>query len=160
MNREVLKILETDARATARQISVMTGLSVKQVQKTIEEAEKSRIIVRYKTVVNWEKLGEERVHALVAVKIQPQKDVGFDVIAERIYRFPEANSVYLVSGDYDLAVFVVAKTEHEIAKFVSDKLASLDSVQGTATHFFLKRYKDDGEILEGEEKVRRQPLTL
>ena len=160
MNREVLEILANDARATTKQISVMTGLTVKQVQKSIEEAEKDRIIVRYKTVVNWEKLGDERVQALVEVKIQPQKDVGFDAIAERIYRFPEANSVYLVSGAYDLVILVVAKTEHEIAKFVSEKLASLDSVQGTATHFFLKRYKEDGEILEGEEKVRRQPLTL
>ena len=160
MNREVLEILEKDARATLKQMSTMTGIPVTEIHKTIEDAEKSHIIVKYKTVINWEKLGEERVRALVEVKIQPQKDVGFDAIAERIYHFPEANSVYLVSGTYDLAVFVIAKTEHEIASFVSEKLASLDSVQGTVTHFFLKPYKEDGEILEGEEKVRRQPLTL
>lgn len=160
MKREVLEVLEKDARASSKQISTMTGLSVGQVRKTIEEAEKDHVIVKYKTVVNWEKLGEERVQALVEVKVQPQKDVGFDAIAERIYRFPEANSVYLVSGGYDLAVFAVAKTEHEVANFVSQKLASLDYVQGTQTHFFLKRYKEDGEVLEGEEKVRRQPLTL
>jgi DNA-binding Lrp family transcriptional regulator len=160
MKREVLEVLEKDARATLKQISAMTGLSVKQVRKTIEEAEKDRAIVKYKTVVNWEKAGEERVQALIEVRIQPQKDVGFDAIAERIYRFPEANSVYLVSGAYDLAVFVVARTEHEVATFVSDKLAALESVQGTLTHFFLKPYKQDGVILEGEEKVRREPLTL
>ncbi|MEE8470422.1 MAG: Lrp/AsnC family transcriptional regulator [Dehalococcoidia bacterium] len=160
MNKEVLKVLEGDARASSKRISTMTGLSMGQVRKTIEEAEKDHIIVKYKTLVNWEKLGEERVQALVEVKAQPQKDVGFDAIAERIYRFPEAHSVYLVSGGYDLVVFVVARTEHDVASFVSQKLASLDSVQGTVTHFFLKRYKEDGEILNGEEKVRRQPLTL
>lgn len=160
MNKEVLEVLEKDAKTTLKEIATMTGLSGSQVRKTIEEAEKGRVIVKYKTIVNWEKLGEERVQALVEVKVQPQKDVGFDAIAERIYRFPEANSVYLVSGGYDLAVFVVAKTEHDVANFVSQKLASLDSVQGTVTHFFLKRYKEDGEILDGEEKVQRQPLTL
>lgn len=160
MNREVLEILENDAKATVKQIATMTGLSTKKVRETIGEAERARAIVKYKTIVNWERLGEERVQALVEVKVQPQKDVGFDAIAERIYRFPEADSVYLVSGGYDLAVFVVARTEHEVADFVSQKLASMDSVQGTLTHFFLKRYKEDGEVLEGEQKVQRQPLTL
>lgn len=160
MNREVLEILENDAKATVKQIATMTGLSTKKVRETIGEAERDRAIVKYKTIVNWERLGEERVQALVEVKVQPQKDVGFDAIAERIYRFPEADSVYLVSGGYDLAVFVVARTEHEVADFVSQKLASMDSVQGTLTHFFLKRYKEDGEVLEGEQKVQRQPLTL
>jgi DNA-binding Lrp family transcriptional regulator len=160
MNREVLEILEKDAKTTLKQISAMTGLPVSQVRKTIEEAEKNRVIVKYKTVINWDKVEDERVRALIEVKIQPQKDVGFDAIAERIYRFPEANSVYLVSGAYDLAVFVVAKSGDDVAKFVSDKLAPLESVQGTVTHFFLKPYKEDGEVLEGQEKVRRQPLTL
>jgi DNA-binding Lrp family transcriptional regulator len=160
MNREVLEILESDAKATVKQIATMTGLSTKKVRETIDEAERDRAIVKYKTIVNWERLGEERVKALVEVKVQPQKDVGFDAIAERIYRFPEADSVYLVSGGYDLAVFVVARTQHEVADFVSQKLASMDSVQGTLTHFFLKRYKEDGEVLEGEQKVQRQPLTL
>ncbi|MBE0481350.1 MAG: Lrp/AsnC family transcriptional regulator [Dehalococcoidia bacterium] len=160
MRREVLEILEKDARASLKQISTMTGLSVKEVKDTIEQAEKDRIIISYKTVINWAKVGDERVQALIEVKIQPEKDVGFDAIAERIYRFPEVRAVYLVSGAYDLAVFVMAKTEHDVAGFVSEKLASLDSVQGTVTHFFLKPYKEDGEILEGGEKVRRQPLTL
>jgi DNA-binding Lrp family transcriptional regulator len=160
MNREVLEVLEKDGRATLKQISAMTGLSVGQVRKAIDEAEKERVIVKYKAVVNWKKFEEERVQALIEVKIQPQKDVGFDAIAERIYRFPEAHSVYLVSGAYDLAVLVVARTEHEVANFVSQKLASLDSVQGTVTHFFLKPYKEDGVILEDQEKIRRQPLTL
>jgi len=160
MNKEVLEIIEKDAKTTLRQISAMTGLSVGQVRRIIDEAERNHIIVKYKTVINWWKLEEKRVQALVEVKIQPQKDVGFDAIAQRIYRFPEAEAVYLVYGAYDLAVFVVGRTEHEVAKFVSEKLASLDSIRGTVTHFFLKPYKEDGVILEGEEKVKRQPLTL
>lgn len=160
MNRDVLEILEKDAKTTLKELSAMTGLSLSQVRKTIEEAEKNRVIVKYKTVINWDRVDGERVRALIEVKIQPQKDVGFDAIAERIYRFPEAHSVYLVSGSYDLAVFVVAKSEQEVARFVSDKLASLESVQGTVTHFLLKPYKEDGEIIEGQEKVQRQPLTL
>ena len=160
MNREVLEVLEKDAKATLKQISAMTGLPASQVRATIEEAEKNRVIVKYKTVVNWGKLEDERVRALIEVKIQPQKDVGFDAIAERIYRFPEAVSVYLVSGAYDLAVFVMARSEHDVAKFVSEKLAALEQVQGTVTHFFLKAYKEDGEVLEGQEKVRREPMTL
>ena len=160
MNKEVLKVLESDARATIAQISAMTDLSAKQVRRTIEEAENDRVIVKYKTLINWEKVGEKRVYALVEVKTQPQKDVGFDALAERIYRFPEADSVYLVSGPYDLAVFVVAETEQDVGNFVSEKLASLDLVEGTQTHFFLKRYKEDGEILVDEEKAPREPLTL
>ena len=160
MNKEVLEVLERDAKATIKQIATMTGLSQKKVRETIHEAERDRVVVKYKTVVNWRRLGEPRVRALIEVKVQPQKDVGFDAIAERIYRFPEAHSVYLVSGGYDLAVYVVARTEHEVAEFVSQKLASLDSVQGTVTHFFLKRYKEDGEVLDDEQKVQRQPMTL
>ncbi len=160
MIKDVLEVLEKDPKASLKHISTMTGLSTSEVRKIIDEAEKDRIILKYKTIVNWSKLGEQRVKALVEVKVQPQKDVGFDAIAEHIYRFPEAQSVYLVSGRYDLAVFVVGKTDQDIATFVSEKLASLESVQGTVTHFFLKPYKEDGEILDGEEKVRRQPVTL
>jgi DNA-binding Lrp family transcriptional regulator len=139
----------------------MTGKSVAQVKRAIKQAEKERAIVKYKTIINWEKLGEEQVQALIEIKIAPQRDVGFDSIAERIYRFPEARSVYLVSGTYDLAVLVVGSSMHEVAGFVAQKLAPLESVQGTVTHFLLKRYKEDGEILEGEAaEVRRLPLTL
>jgi len=127
MNREVLEVLEKDAKATQKQISAMTGLPISQVRATIEEAERTRVILKYKTVVNWDKLDDERVRALIEVKIQPQKDVGFDAIAERIYRFPEALSVYLVSGAFDLAIFVLAKSEHDVGRFVSEKLAERSS---------------------------------
>jgi len=158
--KEILKILENDARTTPEQIATMLGKPVAEVKIAIKQAEGDRTIVKYKTMVNWDKIGEGEVWALIEVKIQPQREVGFDAVAERIYRFPEARSVYLISGDYDISVLVTGKTMQEVAGFVSQKLATLESVQGTATHFLLKRYKEDGEILEGEEKPKRQPLTL
>ena len=97
---------------------------------------------------------------MIEVKITPQRDVGFDSIAERIYRFPQARSVYLLSGTYDLAVLAIGKTMHEVADFVAQKLAPIEGVQGTVTHFMLKRYKEDGEILEGKEEVKRQQVIL
>jgi len=111
-------------------------------------------------VVNWDKVENEQVWALIEVKVTPQRDVGFDSIAERIYRFPQARTVYLLSGAYDLLVLVVGKTMREVADFISQKLAPLEGVQGTVTHFMLKRYKEDGEIIEGKEEVKRQQVTL
>jgi len=160
MIKEILRILEDDARTTTKQISTMTGTPSAEVAKLIKKAEQDRTILKYKTVINWEKLGEELVWALIEVKVTPQRDVGFDAIAERIYRFPQARTVYLVSGTYDLLVIVVGKTMHEVADFVSQRLAPIEGVQGTVTHFMLKRYKEDGEILEGKEGVRRQPVIL
>jgi DNA-binding Lrp family transcriptional regulator len=160
MIKDVLKILENDARTTTKQISTMTGASSAEVAKLIEQAEKDRTILKYKTVINWEKVGEEQVWALIEVKVTPQRDVGFDSIAERIYRFPQARTVYLVSGTYDLLVLLVGKTMHDVADFVSQKLAPIEGVQGTVTHFMLKRYKEDGEILEGKEEVKRQPVIF
>ncbi len=158
--KKVLEILEKDARLTPEQIATMTGLSVAEVKSVIEEAENDRAIVKYKTMINWEKLGREQVLALIEVRIQPQMDVGFDAIAERIYRFPQVKSAYLVSGGYDLAVVAVGNTMHEVASFVSQKLAPLEGVQGTVTHFLLKRYKEDGEVLQGGEEDKRLPLTM
>jgi len=150
MIKEILKILENDARTTTKQISTMTSTPGAEVTKLIKQAEKDRIILKYKTVINWEKAGE----------ITPQPDVGFDSMAERIYRFPQARTVYLVSGTYDLLVLVVGKTMHEVADFVSQEIAHIEGVQETITHFLLKRYKEDGEILEGEEGIKRQPVIL
>jgi DNA-binding Lrp family transcriptional regulator len=157
--KKIFEALEQDARLTAQQISTMTGIAVAEVEKAIKKAEKDRAILKYKTAIDWSKLGEEQVWALVEVKVAPQRDVGFDAIAERIYRFPQARSVYLVSGTYDVAILVVGKTMQEVAVFVSEKLAPLDTVQSTVTHFILKRYKDDGEILGGAEGMKRLPVT-
>ncbi len=160
MLTEILRILESDARTTTKQIAAMTGISATEVTKLVKQAQRDRVILKYKAVVNWDKVEDERVWALIDVKVTPQKDVGFDAIAERVYRFPQARSVYLASGEYDLAVLVVGKTEHEVANFVSQKLATIEGVQGTATHFILKRYKEDGEILEEVEEVKRQQVVL
>jgi DNA-binding Lrp family transcriptional regulator len=160
MINEIFKILENDARTTPKQISTMTGVPLNEVAKLIKQAEKDRTILKYKTIINWDKVGEEQVSALIEVKVAPQRDVGFDAVAEHIYRFPQARSVYLLSGAYDLLVLVTGKTMHEVADFVSQKLAPIEEVQGTVTHFMLKRYKEDSEILEGREGVKRQPVIL
>ncbi len=154
---EIFKILEEDARKTPQQIATMTGIPLSKVKAAIKQAERDRTILKYKAIVNWDRLGDEQVVALVEVRLVPQRDVGFDAIAERIYRFPEARSVYLMSGTYDLAVQVAGKTMQEVASFVTQKLAPLEGVQGTVTPFLLKRYKEDGEVLEGEERLKRVP---
>jgi DNA-binding Lrp family transcriptional regulator len=157
--KKVFKALENDARLTTEKISEMTGIPVKDVERTIRKAEKDQTILKYKTIIDWQKLGEEKVMALVEVKVVPQRDVGFDAIAERIYRFPQTRSVYLASGTYDLAVLVVGETMQDVALFVSEKLAPLDAVQGTVTHFILKKYKEDGEIFGESGKIKRLPVT-
>ena len=125
-----------------------------------KQAEEDRIIVRYKTVINWDKAKDEHVWALIEVRITPQRDFGFSAIAERIYQFPETRSVYLVSGAYDLAVMITGKSMHQIADFVAQKLSPIEGVRGTATYFILKRYKEDGEILDNSEESKRQPVIL
>jgi DNA-binding Lrp family transcriptional regulator len=122
MNKDILKILENDARTTAEQIASMTGIPSKEVTRGIKQAEKDRVILKYKAMINWDKLENEQVSALIEVRVTPQRDVGFDSIAERIYRFPQARTVYLLSGTYDLLVLVTGKTMHEVANFVSQKL--------------------------------------
>ena len=158
--KEILKILENDARTTAKQIATMTTTPSAEVAKIIKQAEKDRTILKYKTIINWDRVGEERVWALIEVRVTPQRDVGFDSIAERIYRFPQARTVYLASGTYDLVVLVTGKTMHEVADFVAQKLAPLEGIQGTVTHFVLKRYKEDGELLDEKEEDKRQPVIL
>ena len=160
MENEILKILENDARTTTKQISAMTGTSGAEVSKLIKQAEKDRIILKYKAIINWDKVKNEQVRALIEVKLTPEKDVGFDSVAERIYRYPQTRTVYLISGTYDLFVLVTGKNNHEIADFVSQKLSHIEGVQGTVTQFVLKRYKEDGEIIEEKEEVKRQPVIL
>ncbi|MCH7553612.1 MAG: Lrp/AsnC family transcriptional regulator [Chloroflexi bacterium] len=156
---DVFKILEQDARTPHDKIATMTGLSTDEVSRIVREAEENRTIIKYKTMVNWDKLGQREVWALIEVKIVPERNVGFDSIAERIYRFPEARTVFLVSGLYDLAVIVTARDIYDVSRFVSDKLSTIEGVTGTVTHFFLKRYKEDGEILAEREETDRQPLS-
>ncbi|HEY40599.1 MAG TPA: Lrp/AsnC family transcriptional regulator [Dehalococcoidia bacterium] len=160
MLNDILKILENDAQTTPKQLAEMTGMSQSEVTKLIRQALKDRTILKYKAIINWDQVEDEQVWALIEVKLTPQKDVGFDSVAERIYRFAQTRTVYLVSGTYDLFVLVVGKSNHEIADFVSQKLSHIEGVKETVTQFVLKRYKEDGEIIEGKEEVKRQPVIL
>jgi DNA-binding Lrp family transcriptional regulator len=157
---KIFRALENDARLTPERISDMTGIPGKEVEKVIKKAQKERTILKYKTIIDWQKLGEQKVMAFVEVKVMPQRDVGFDAIAGHIYRFPQVRSVYLASGTYDLAVLVAGETMQDIALFISEKLAPLDTVQGTVTHFILKKYKEDGEIFGESSDIKRLPITL
>ena len=139
----------------------MTGHTPEEVQETIAQAERDRAIVKYKTIINWDRteVGAQEVMALVELRMTPQRDVGFDGVAKKIARFPEVRSLQLMSGDYDLSVLLAGPTMQEVASFVAMKLATLEEVQGTTTHFLLKRFKEDGVILDGEEVAKRLPLT-
>jgi DNA-binding Lrp family transcriptional regulator len=159
MEKRILQILENDARLSPDQIAAMLGIDIQTATSLIRRLEEQRVIVKYQTLINWEKVGENSVAALIEVKVTPQRDVGFDQVAGRIYRFPEVRSVFLVSGSYDLAVTVEGKDLKEVARFVAEKLATLEHVQSTVTHFILKKYKQDGVILDDVEADRRQVVT-
>ncbi|MFA5270956.1 MAG: Lrp/AsnC family transcriptional regulator [Candidatus Omnitrophota bacterium] len=157
---EILEILEGNARVSAEEIAKLTGKNKKDIEKTIKEYEKKGVIVKYKTVINKAKLKTPNgVIALIEVRITPQKDVGFDAVAERIYKFPEVRSCYLLSGTYDLLLTVEGKDINTVASFVSEKLAPLSSIKGAVTHFMLKKYKEDGVILAQKEKNERLAIT-
>lgn len=153
--KELLRIIQEDSRITPEQIALMLGMNVDDVKNRIRELEENKTIIKYHTLVNWEKAGVEVVSALIEVNVTPQRGVGFDTVAERIYRFPEVRSVYLMSGGYDLSVLIEGKTMKEVALFVAMKLATIEHVQSTATHFVLKKYKQEGVILEDKEEDRR-----
>jgi DNA-binding Lrp family transcriptional regulator len=157
---ELLKILEKNARIDTKKIADMTGTSESKVKKKIKQLERKDIIKRYKTVVDWEKAGMEYVYALVDVTVTPVREKGYDSVAERIMRFPEVVSLYLISGEYDLSVLVKGQNMKEVATFVSEKLAPLDRVKGTTTHFILKRYKEDSDIFfEKKGKNKRRAVS-
>ena len=148
IKQELLELLQEDCRLPLEKLAVMTGLDLGTVAQAIDEMEKDGVILRYRPVINWDKMQVNRVEAMIEVRVTPQRDMGFDAIASRIYRFDEVKSVYLMSGGYDLLVLVEASTLKELALFVSEKLSPLDTVTGTATSFVLKRYKQDGVVFE------------
>jgi DNA-binding Lrp family transcriptional regulator len=157
--RDILKVLERNARATPEQIAALTGLPEAEVRRQVQDWEESGVIRRYKTVIDWEKVGEEKVFAFIDVQVTPARGVGFDDVAERIYRFPEVHSVYLVSGSQDLRCVVEGRTIREVADFVAQKLATIDRVNSTSTHFLLKKYKEDGDIFAESEADHRLMVT-
>ena len=153
--QEILELLEANGRLTPAEIAVMLGMNEAEVKEKIATLEADKVLINYRAMINWEKAGVEKVSALIEVKVIPQRDVGFDEIAERIYRFSEVKSVFLMSGAFDLTVLVEGTTMKEVALFVSQKLATIDNVQSTATHFVLKKYKLEGVILEDKEEIER-----
>ncbi len=142
MNVEILKILGKNARLENSQIALMTGLSEEEVAKEIREMEKEGLIRGYTAVIDWEKLDSAFVSAIIELKVTPKASLGFEEIAEKIMKYPEVESVYLMSGAYDLSVIVKGKTFQQVAMFVSKELATIDSVLSTSTHFMLRRYKE------------------
>jgi len=157
----ILEILEKDARTSVDDIAKMAKLKKEEVKKRIKQYEKEGIIVGYKALINKELVKEEgrAVRALIEVTIVPQKDLGFDRIAERIYSFPEVTSCTLISGTYDLLLVVEGKDLHTVANFVAEKLAPLENVRGTVTHFLLKKYKEDGTVLKHKEQNKRIAIS-
>jgi DNA-binding Lrp family transcriptional regulator len=155
----VLELLADDARLTAAQIAERTGRREEEVAAAIKKLEADGVIRRYKTVIEWEKIGGERVYGFIEVRVSPERGAGFDAVAERIMQFSEVHSLYLMSGTYDLLVVVEGKSMREVAFFVAEKLAPLDHVLSTATHFVLKRYKVDGDVLAERQEVKRLPVT-
>ncbi|MDP8290351.1 MAG: Lrp/AsnC family transcriptional regulator [Candidatus Susulua stagnicola] len=156
---DLLEILENNARISLEDLQKLTSKSKKDIERAIKNYEKKGIIVKYKTIINKQKIDNKGVVALIEVKIVPQKDVGFDLVAQRIYRFPEVKSCFLLSGTYDLLLEVSGEDINTVASFVAEKLSPLSSVRGTATHFMLKKYKEDGIILVKGEKNQRLPIT-
>jgi len=156
---EILEILSEDARTPAERIATMTGSRLEEVEAVIKSLEAQKILLKYPAMINWDKVERELVEALIEVKVTPQRDEGFDVIAEKIYRYEEVSSVYLMSGGYDLLVTVRGRSMKQTALFVSEKLSTIENVLSTATHFKLKTYKDNGVIYEERRTDDRLAVT-
>ncbi len=159
MKFKLMELLRQNARLTNEQLAARLGITAEEVAQLLSELEASRAIYGYKALINPDAAGEEIVEAIVEVHVSPTRGEGFDGIARRIYRFPEVRSLYLMSGGSDFLLFMEAKSLKEIAKFITEKLATMDGVKETQTHFLLKKYKQDGVPLDGEESLERLPVT-
>ena len=159
MRENILAIIEKNSRIDLKDLAALLGESEAAVANEIADMEKENIICGYHTMINWDNTGNEKVIALIEVKVTPQRGMGFDKIAERIYQYSEVNSVYLMSGAFDFTVIIEGKTMREVAQFVSEKLSPMDSVLSTATHFVLKKYKDHGTIMYEKPGDERMMIT-
>jgi DNA-binding Lrp family transcriptional regulator len=159
MRDELLAIIEKNSRIDLKELAVLLGVQEIDVVNELAQMEADGIICGYHTLINWEKTSIDKVTALIEVRVTPQRGQGFDTIAERIYKYPEVQSVYLISGGFDLMVILEGKTLREVSSFVSDKLSTLDTVLSTATHFILKKYKDHGCILNLKPEDEREIIT-
>jgi len=153
--KEILELLEHNARLTTGELASMLQKSEYEIEKEIEVLEKEKIILSYGTLINWEKFGDDNVMAVIEINLTPQREVGFDAIAERIYRFDEVRTVYLMSGNFDLLVIIEGKSLKDVANFVATRLAPIEGVTQTRSHFMLKAYKKDGVIMEDDDRDRR-----
>ena len=152
MREKILTFIEKNSRIDLKELAIMLGVDEASVVKEMEAMEIERIICGYHTLIDWDKAGIEKVTAMIEVSVTPQRGMGFDKIAERIYNYPEVNSVYLISGGFDLMVTLEGKTLREVSQFVTDKLSTLDQVLSTKTNFILKKYKDHGTVMTGPAK--------
>ena len=159
MREEILGVIEKNSKIDLKELAILLDLDEVTVANEIAQMEKERVICGYHTLINWDNTSNERVIALIEVKVTPQRGMGFDKIAERIYQYEEVNAVYLMSGAFDFTVFIDGKTMKEVAQFVSEKLAPMESVLSTGTHFVLKKYKEHGAILEDVKTDERQLIT-
>ncbi len=157
---KLLTLLENDSTLTSAQIAAMLDKEEGDIKKAIDAYEKDGVILGYKTLIDWDKTDREYVSAMIELKIIPERVGGFDKIAEKIYQYPEVQSVYLMSGGFDLALIIEGRTLKEVASFVAQKLAPIESVTATATHFVLKKYKDKGVIYDKPEKDERGNLSI
>ena len=160
MRHEILRMLENNSRIDLHDLAIMLGTDESVVLEEIEKMENEGIICGYHTLIDWDKAGVEMVTALIEVRVTPQRDSGFDRIAERLYNYPEVYAVYLISGSYDLLVTLEGKTLKEVSRFVSERLSTIDGVLSTATYFILKKYKDHGTIMGVKKGSERIPVTL
>lgn len=160
MREQILRMLEKNSRIDLKDLAIMMGVEEAAVANEVAQMEKENIICGYHTMINWENTSQEKVIALIEVKVTPQRGMGFDKLAERIYLYDEVETVYLMSGGYDFTVILNGKTLREVSQFVSDKLSTLDSVLSTSTHFVLKKYKEHGTILAKKSKDERMLMTL
>ncbi len=144
--KELLKLLENDAKLSPRALALMLEKEEGDIKAMIEGYEQDGVILGYRTVIDWDKTNAEYVTAMIELKITPQRGHGYDLVAEKIYNYPEVESLYLMSGGFDLAVFIKGKTMREVAFFVAEKLATLEDVISTSTHFLLRKYKDNNVI--------------
>lgn len=155
----ILDILTDDARTPVSQIAVMLGKNEEEIASTIARLERQRVILKYPALVNWEKVNVDEVEAMIEVRVTPQRGEGFEAIAEQIYRFEEVSSVYLMSGGYDLLVNIKARTLRQLALFVAEKLSTIEHVISTATHFVLRKYKDQGVVMEDSDEDMRLKVS-
>lgn len=160
MREKLLKIIEKNSRVDIKELAVLLGEAEIDVANELAVLEADGTICGYHTLINWENTTLEKVSALIEVRVTPQRGQGFDHIAERIYNYPEVDALYLISGGYDLLISLEGKSLKEISMFVSDKLAPLDSILSTATHFILKKYKDHGTVLEKKKSDEREMIIL